>query len=146
MTTSAPPASSAPQSNPLEDALAQLDETAARLGLDDGMRQILANCSREYTVNFPVQMDDGSVRVFTGYRIHHNDARGPVKGGLRYSPAVSLDEVRALSMWMTWKCAVANLPYGGAKGGVIVDPRALSRRELERLTRRFAAEIGILIG
>ena len=146
MATTAAPASSAPQSNPLDDALAQLDEAAARLGLEDGMRQILANCSREFTVNFPVQMDDGSVRVFTGYRIHHNDARGPVKGGLRYCAAVSLDEVRALAMWMTWKCAVANLPYGGAKGGVIVDPRALSRRELERLTRRFAAEIGILIG
>jgi len=97
-------------------------------------------------VNFPVVMDDGSIRVFTGYRIHHNEARGPVKGGLRYSTNVSLDEVRALSMWMTWKCAVAGLPYGGAKGGVIVDPKSLSRRELEKLTRRFAAEIGLLIG
>ena len=110
------------------------------------MREILRHCKREFTVNFPVQMDDGSVRVFTGYRVHHNEARGPVKGGLRYSANVSLDEVRALSMWMTWKCAVANLPYGGAKGGVMVDPRSLSRRELERLTRRFAAEIGLLIG
>lgn len=139
-------AAEAPASNPLDDAIAQLDAAAQRLGLDRGMRDVLAHCIRELTVNFPVKMDDGSVRVFTGYRIHHNEARGPVKGGLRYSPHVSLDEVRALAMWMTWKCAVANLPYGGAKGGVIVDPRTLSRGELERLTRRFAAEIGILIG
>jgi glutamate dehydrogenase (NAD(P)+) len=124
----------------------QLEAVAGRLGIDDGMLDILRHCKREFTVNFPVQMDDGSIRVFTGYRVHHNEARGPVKGGLRYSPNVSLDEVRALSMWMTWKCAVANLPYGGAKGGVIVDPRSLSKRELERLTRRFAAEIGLLIG
>jgi glutamate dehydrogenase (NAD(P)+) len=110
------------------------------------MREVLRHCKREFTVHFPVQMDDGSIRVFTGYRVHHNEARGPVKGGLRYSSNVSLDEVRALSMWMTWKCAVAGLPYGGAKGGVIVDPRSLSKRELERMTRRFAAEIGILIG
>ncbi|HXK33966.1 MAG TPA: Glu/Leu/Phe/Val dehydrogenase [Dehalococcoidia bacterium] len=139
-------AAEAPASNPLDDALAQLDAAAQRLQLDPGMRDILAHCIREFTVNFPVKMDDGSVRMFTGYRIHHNEARGPVKGGLRYSTQVSLDEVRALAMWMTWKCAVANLPYGGAKGGVIVDPRALSRGELERLTRRFAAEIGVLIG
>ncbi len=94
----------------------------------------------------PVHMDDGSTRVFTGYRVQHNDARGPVKGGLRYSLGVSLDEVRALAMLMTWKCAVVDLPFGGAKGGVIVDPRALSRRELERLTRRYASEISIIIG
>src|SRR3990172_832635 len=140
------PAAQLPAANPFEDALRQLDAIADRLGLDGGMREILRHCKREFTVNFPVQMDDGSVRVFTGYRVHHNEARGPVKGGLRYSANVSRDEVRALSMWMTWKCAVANLPYGGAKGGVIVDPRSLSRRELERLTRRFAAEIGLLIG
>src|SRR5438034_7873046 len=90
-------------------------------------------------------MDDGSIRVFTGYRVHHNEARGPVKGGLRYSLNVSIDEVRALAMWMTWKCAVAGLPYGGAKGGVIVEPRSLSTRELERLTRRFATEISVLM-
>jgi glutamate dehydrogenase (NAD(P)+) len=110
------------------------------------MRDVLAHCHREFSVNFPVKMDDGSIRIFTGYRVHHNEARGPVKGGLRYSPEVSIDEVRALAMWMTWKCAVAGLPYGGAKGGVIVDPKTLSVGELERLTRRFAAEIGILIG
>jgi glutamate dehydrogenase (NAD(P)+) len=143
--TQAPPAQ-APAENPFENALEQLNATADRLQLAPGLREILSHCTRELTVNFPVTMDDGSVRVFTGYRVHHNEARGPVKGGLRYSLNVSLDEVRALSMWMTWKCAVAGLPYGGAKGGVIVNPRALSRKELERLTRRFAAEIGILIG
>ena len=146
MTPQTTAAATQPQSNPLDDALAQLNAAADRLALDDGLREILSRCQREFTVNFPVQMDDGSTRVFTGYRIHHNEARGPVKGGLRYAPSVSIDEVRALAMWMTWKCAIANLPYGGAKGGVLVDPRALSRRELERLTRRFAAEIGILIG
>ena len=138
--------SAAPSSNPFDDARTQLGAIAGRLGLDPGMVEILSHCIREFTVNFPVVMDDGSIRVFTGYRIHHNEARGPVKGGLRYSANVSIDEVRALSMWMTWKCAVVGLPYGGAKGGVIVDPRTLSKRELERLTRRFAAEIGILIG
>jgi glutamate dehydrogenase (NAD(P)+) len=136
----------APAENPFDNAIEQFNSVADRLKLDQGMREVLRHCRREFTVNFPVQMDDGSIRVFTGYRVHHNEARGPVKGGLRYSANVSLDEVRALSMWMTWKCAVVGLPYGGAKGGVIVDPRSLSRRELERMTRRFAAEIGILIG
>ncbi|HEY7467148.1 MAG TPA: Glu/Leu/Phe/Val dehydrogenase [Dehalococcoidia bacterium] len=132
--------------NVLESALTQLRQAAAVLGIDAGMVDLLSHTRRELTVNFPVRMDDGSLRIFTGYRVHHNDARGPVKGGIRYSPMVSLDEVRALSMWMTWKCAVVNLPYGGAKGGVIVDPRALSERELERLTRRYASEIDIIIG
>ncbi len=140
------PAAQAPAENPWDSAIAQLDRVAKKLNLDPGLREVLAHCKREFTVNFPVQMDDGGTRVFTGYRVHHNEARGPVKGGIRYSLNVSIDEVRALSMWMTWKCAVAGLPYGGAKGGVIVDPRTLSMRELERLTRRFAAEIGILIG
>jgi glutamate dehydrogenase (NAD(P)+) len=135
-----------PAGSPWDDALEQFDTVAEKMGLDPSMREVLRHCKRELTVNFPVRMDDGSVRVFTGYRVQHNEARGPVKGGLRYSTAVSLDEVRALSMWMTWKCAVAGLPYGGAKGGVIVDPRSLSRGELERLTRRFAAEIEMLIG
>jgi glutamate dehydrogenase (NAD(P)+) len=139
-------AAQAPQANPYESALQQLNAAADVLGLDEGMREVLRHCKREFTVNFPVRMDDGGIRVFTGYRIHHNEARGPVKGGLRYSLNVSVDEVRALAMWMTWKCAVANLPYGGAKGGVIVDPRAMSRGELERLTRRFTAEIDMLIG
>ncbi len=140
------PAAIEPAENPYDNAIEQLNTVAERLGLDEGMREVLRHCKREFTVNFPVQMDDGSIRVFTGYRIHHNEARGPVKGGLRYSTSVSLDEVRALAMWMTWKCAVVSLPYGGAKGGVIVDPRTLSKRELERMTRRFAAEIGLLIG
>ncbi len=143
--TSAPVAQ-APAENAWENAIEQLNTVADKLGLDEGMREVLRHCKREFIVNFPVQMDDGGIRVFTGYRVHHNEARGPVKGGLRYSLNVSLDEVRALAMWMTWKCAAAGLPYGGAKGGVVVDPRTLSRKELERLTRRFAAEIGILIG
>jgi glutamate dehydrogenase (NAD(P)+) len=136
----------APAENPFHTAIAQLDAVAEHIGLSEGMREVLRHCKREFTVNFPVKMDDGSIRVFTGHRVHHNEARGPVKGGLRYSTHVTLDEVRALAMWMTWKCAVAGLPYGGAKGGVLVDPRALSASELERLTRRFAAEIDILIG
>jgi len=127
-------------------AQAQLRQVAARLDIDPGMVELLASTKRELTVNFPVRMDDDTIRMFTGYRVHHNDARGPVKGGIRYSPMVTLDEVRALSMWMTWKCAVVNLPYGGAKGGVIVDPRSLSERELERMTRRYATEIDIIIG
>jgi glutamate dehydrogenase (NAD(P)+) len=140
------PVAQRPAENAFDTAIAQLDAVADRIGLDAGMREVLRHCKREFTVNFPVKMDDGSIRVFTGHRVHHNEARGPVKGGLRYSPLVSLDEVRALSMWMTWKCAVAGLPYGGAKGGVVVDPRALSSGELERLTRRFAAEIDMIIG
>ena len=135
-----------PAENPLTSALAQLEAAAERLQLDEGMRDILRQAKRELTVHFPVRMDDGSIRVFTGYRVQHNEARGPVKGGLRYSPSVSLDEMRALAMWMTWKCAVVGLPYGGAKGGVTVAPRELSDGELERLTRRFASEIDILIG
>jgi glutamate dehydrogenase (NAD(P)+) len=138
--------SEAPAENPWNNAVEQFDEVAEKMQIDPGMRDVLRHCKREFTVNFPVKMDDGSTRVFTGYRIHHNEARGPVKGGLRYSLNVSLDEVRALSMWMTWKCAVAGLPFGGAKGGVVVDPAALSVHELERLTRRFAAEISVIIG
>ncbi|HLF72226.1 MAG TPA: Glu/Leu/Phe/Val dehydrogenase [Dehalococcoidia bacterium] len=127
-------------------AQSQLRSVAGMLGLDAGLTEVLAHPKRELTVNFPVRMDNGATRVFTGYRVQHNEARGPVKGGIRYSPMVSLDEVRALAMWMTWKCAVVNLPYGGAKGGVIVDTKALSESELERMTRRYAAEISIVIG
>ncbi|MGH7634070.1 MAG: Glu/Leu/Phe/Val dehydrogenase dimerization domain-containing protein, partial [Gemmatimonadaceae bacterium] len=116
----------APAENPWANAIEQFDAVAEKMQIDPGMRDVLRHCKREFTVNFPVKMDDGSTRVFTGYRIHHNEARGPVKGGLRYSLNVSVDEVRALSMWMTWKCAVAGLPFGGAKGGVIVDPATLS--------------------
>ena len=124
----------------------QFDAAAEKLDLDDGLRRVLRVPKRELTVNFPVTMDDGHVEVFTGYRVQHNLSRGPAKGGIRYHQDVTLDEVRALAMWMTWKCAVVNIPYGGGKGGVIVDPKQLSLRELEGLTRRFATEISPLIG
>ena len=132
--------------NPFEVAVAQFDEAAQMLRLSPALRAILRKPKRELTVNFPVRMDDGSVEMFTGYRVQHNITRGPAKGGIRYDEHVSLDEVRALAMWMTWKCAVVNIPFGGAKGGVIVDPRKLSRGELERLTRRYATEIAGVIG
>jgi glutamate dehydrogenase (NAD(P)+) len=132
--------------NPYEIAKRQFTIAADHLGLDTGIRKVLLAPKRELTVNFPVQMDDGSVEVFTGYRVQHNLARGPAKGGIRYHPQVSLDEIRALAMWMTWKCATVNIPYGGAKGGVIVDPKKLSAYELENLTRRYATEISLLIG
>jgi glutamate dehydrogenase (NAD(P)+) len=124
----------------------QFDQAAEKLDLDPGLRRVLRVPKRELTVNFPVTMDDGHVEVFTGYRVQHNLSRGPAKGGIRYHQDVTLDEVRALAMWMTWKCAVVNIPYGGGKGGVIVDPKRLSTRELEGLTRRFATEISPLIG
>ena len=127
-------------------AQAQFDAAAEQLDLDPGLRRVLRVPQRELTVNFPVTMDDGHVEVFTGFRIQHNVSRGPAKGGIRYHQDVTRDEVRALSMWMTWKCAVVNIPYGGGKGGVIVDPKKLSLRELEGLTRRFTTEISPLIG
>ncbi len=127
-------------------ATQQFNEAADKLGLDDGLRAVLGSCKREFTVNFPVNMDDGSIKVFSGYRVQHNVTRGPAKGGLRYHPNVTLDEVKALAMWMTWKSAITNIPYGGGKGGVTCDPKSLSRRELEGLTRRFATEISPLIG
>jgi glutamate dehydrogenase (NAD(P)+) len=132
--------------NPYDMAVAQFDEAADRLGLSQAMRAILRKPKRELIVNFPVRMDNGDVEMFTGYRVQHNINRGPAKGGIRFSPEVSLDEVRALAMWMTWKCAVVGIPFGGAKGGVICDPHKLSSGELERLTRRYATEISILIG
>ncbi|MGH2506231.1 MAG: Glu/Leu/Phe/Val family dehydrogenase [Ktedonobacteraceae bacterium] len=132
--------------NPYDVAVAQFDESADRLGLSQAMRAILRKPKRELIVNFPVRMDNGDVEMFTGYRVQHNINRGPAKGGIRFSPEVSLDEVRALSMWMTWKCAVVGIPFGGAKGGVICDPHKMSPAELERLTRRYATEISILIG
>jgi glutamate dehydrogenase (NAD(P)+) len=132
--------------NPYDVAVAQFDEAADRLGLSQAMRAILRKPKRELIVNFPVRMDNGDVEMFTGYRVQHNINRGPAKGGIRFSPEVSLDEVRALAMWMTWKCAVVGIPFGGAKGGVICDPRKMSPGELERLTRRYATEISILIG
>ena len=124
----------------------QFNAAANVLNLNAGLRAVLSHCKRELTVNFPVEMDDGTVQVFTGHRVHHNTARGPVKGGLRYHQSVTLDEVKALAMWMTWKCAVVNVPFGGAKGGVAVDPKQLSIVELENLTRRYTSEIGIVIG
>ena len=124
----------------------QFDAAAEIIGLEPSLREILREVQREFTCHFPVEMDDGRIEIFTGYRVQHNINRGPAKGGIRYHPDVSLDEVKALAMWMTWKCAVVNIPYGGAKGGVIVDPRKLSLRELEHLTRRFASEISILVG
>ena len=132
--------------NPYDVAVSQFDEAADRLGLSQAMRAILRKPKRELIVNFPVRMDNGDVEMFTGYRVQHNINRGPAKGGIRFSPEVSLDEVRALAMWMTWKCAVVNIPFGGAKGGVLCDPHKLSRAELERLSRRYATEISILIG
>ena len=131
--------------NPWNVAREQFDRAAAYLDIQAGVREMLRNTKRELTVNFPVEMDDGSVRIFTGYRVHHNTVLGPSKGGIRYHTDVTMDEVRALAMWMTWKCATVGIPYGGAKGGVIVDPKTLSRRELERLTRRYASEISILM-
>ena len=126
-------------------ALQQFDKAARYLDLNPGLAAYLRLPKRELTVNFPVEMDDGSVRVFTGYRVHHSAALGPTKGGLRYHPSVSLDDTRALAMWMTWKCAVLGIPYGGAKGGVVCAPRELSVRELENLTRRYATEISVLM-
>ncbi len=136
----------AAQINPWTVAQQQFDLAAERLNLDPGLRRVLREPRRELTVHFPVKMDDGSVQVFTGYRVQHNLGRGPAKGGIRYHQDVSLDEVKALAMWMTWKCAVVGIPYGGGKGGVIVDPKKLSQKELEGLTRRFATEIEVLIG
>jgi glutamate dehydrogenase (NAD(P)+) len=132
--------------NAWQVAQQQFDLAAERLGLDPGMRLVLREPRREFTCHFPVHMDDGSVQVFTGYRVQHNLGRGPAKGGIRYHQDVSLDEVKALAMWMTWKCAVVGIPYGGGKGGVIVDPKQLSQKELEGLTRRYFTEIEILVG
>ncbi len=131
--------------DPWNMALRQFHCAAEHLALSGGIREFLVSPQRELTVNFPVHMDDGSDRIFTGYRVHHNRVLGPSKGGIRYSPQVDLHEVRALAMWMTWKCALMHLPYGGAKGGVACDPRQLSHDELERLTRRYAAEISLVI-
>jgi glutamate dehydrogenase (NAD(P)+) len=136
----------APAINPWHVAQQQFDIAADKLNLDPGLRQVLREPRRELHVHFQVKMDDGTVRVFTGFRVQHNLSRGPAKGGIRYHQNVSIDEVKALAMWMTWKCAVVGIPFGGGKGGVVVDPKKLSRRELENLTRRFATEIEVLIG
>ena len=132
--------------NPWLSAAARFDEAANRLGLDDGIQKVLRMPALELTVHIPIQLDDGRIEVFTGYRIQHSIARGPAKGGIRFAPDVTLDEVRALASWMTWKCAVVNIPFGGAKGGVICDPELMSEGELERITRRYTAEILDIIG
>jgi glutamate dehydrogenase (NAD(P)+) len=132
--------------NPWLSAEARFGEAADRLGLDEGLRKVLNMPAREITVHIPVQLDDGRLEVFTGYRVQHSIARGPAKGGIRFAPDVTLDEVRALAAWMTWKCAVVNIPFGGGKGGVICDPYILSKSELEKITRRYTAEILDFIG
>ena len=148
-TPTAPGAAVAPshsQDDPWEMALRQFRAAADRLDLAPALRDVLERPQREFTVHFPVAMDNGDTRMYTGHRVLHNTALGPTKGGLRFSTQVWINEVRALAMWMTWKCALAHLPYGGAKGGVACDPAALSPRELERLTRRFATELRPMIG
>ena len=134
------------EKNPWEAQAARFDYAAKKLNLDQGIWKILRYPTREIIVHIPVAMDDGTIEVFTGYRVQHSQARGPAKGGIRYAPDVSLDEVRALASWMTWKCAVVNIPFGGAKGGVICDPRHMSQGELERMTRRYTAELIPFIG
>jgi glutamate dehydrogenase (NAD(P)+) len=144
--TAIAPLTALPADDPWLNAQRQFDNAAEILNLSAGLRAVLREVRRELLVRFPVKMDDGSLRLFEGYRVQHNTTRGPAKGGIRFHPETSLEEVKALSMWMTWKCALMNIPYGGAKGGVVVDPAELSHRELERLTRRFASEISLLIG
>jgi glutamate dehydrogenase (NAD(P)+) len=134
------------ETNPWLAQAARFDLAAHKLNLDEGLWRVLRSPSREITVYIPVQMDDGRLEVFTGYRVQHSIARGPAKGGIRYAPDVHLDEVRALASWMTWKCAVVNIPFGGAKGGVICDPHKMSMGELERMTRRYTAELFEFIG
>jgi glutamate dehydrogenase (NAD(P)+) len=134
------------EKNPWLAAEARFDEAATRLNLDDGLRKVLRTSAKEITVHIPVQLDDGRLEVFTGYRVQHSIARGPGKGGIRFGPDVTLDEVRALASWMTWKCAVVNIPFGCAKGGVICDPNIMSMIELERLTRRYTSEIMEFLG
>src|SRR5213594_1986948 len=132
--------------NAFQIAQKQFDNAADLLSLEPGMRQVLKNPKRQLIVSIPTKMDNGSLKVFEGYRVQHSIARGPGKGGIRYHPDVTLDEVKALASWMTWKCATVNIPFGGAKGGVICDPKHMSQGELERMTRRYASEISIIIG
>ncbi len=134
------------ETNPWESQAARFDLAAHKLNLDEGLWRVLRYPNREIILHIPVQMDDGRLEVFTGFRVQHSIARGPAKGGIRYSPDVTLDEVRALASWMTWKCAVVNIPFGGAKGGVICDPHKMSMGELERMTRRYTAELVDFIG
>jgi len=137
---------SAPKPNPFDNALEQLRIAAEYLKLEDGIHQMLRQPVRILTVSLPVRMDEGKTKVFAGYRVQYNDARGPAKGGIRYHPNVTLDEVKALAAWMTWKCSVADIPYGGAKGGIVCDPKHMSQGEIERMTRRYTAAIADFIG
>ena len=132
--------------NPWEAQNARFEFAARKLNLDEGLWKVLSSPSREVIVHFPVMMDNGHIEMFTGFRVQHSQARGPAKGGIRYAPEVTLDEIRALASWMTWKCAVVNIPFGGAKGGVICDPKKMSQGELERMTRRYTSEIIEFIG
>ena len=134
------------EKNPWESQAARFNVAAEKLKLDEGLWRVLQQPNREIIVHIPVMLDNGKLEVFTGYRVQHSIARGPAKGGVRYAPDVTLDEVRALASWMTWKCAVVNIPFGGAKGGIICDPKNMSRGELERLTRRYTAELIEFIG
>ncbi len=132
--------------NPFHVAMRQFDTAAEKLGLEKDLREVLRRPARALSVSLPVRMDDGTIRVFDGFRVQHSGARGPCKGGIRYHPNVTFDEVKALASWMTWKCATVNIPFGGAKGGIVCDPHSLSKGELERLTRRYAYEISAIIG
>lgn len=134
------------KANPFEEMKKMVDKAGKTLGLEPGLIDVLKAPKRELSVNFPVKMDDGNVKVFTGYRVQHNEARGPYKGGIRYHQQVDIDEVRALASWMTWKTATVDIPYGGAKGGIIANPKTMSVGEIERMTRRYASEISIIIG
>jgi glutamate dehydrogenase (NAD(P)+) len=144
--TTSPLAREVPEHNPFQAMLVRFDDAAERLGLDEGLYQILKHPEKELKVAIPVQMDDGSYKVFEGWRVQHNSTMGPCKGGIRYSPHVNVDEVRALAAWMTWKCAVVDVPFGGAKGGVRCDPRNLSMTEMEKITRRYTSGIMDIIG
>ncbi|MGH9606221.1 MAG: Glu/Leu/Phe/Val family dehydrogenase [Terracidiphilus sp.] len=146
MATTTPALTLDQEINPWEAQSARFDFAARKLNLEEGLWKLLRSPSREIIVHFPVPLDDGRVEMFTGFRVQHSIARGPCKGGIRYSPEVTLDEVRALASWMTWKCAVVNIPFGGAKGGVICDPKKMSQGEIERMTRRYTSEISDFIG
>ena len=132
--------------NPLANAERQFDEAASRLNLPEGIKDIIKRARRATIVSLPIQLDDGSFKVFTGYRVQHSIVRGPAKGGIRFHPDVTLEEVEALAAWMTWKCAVVNIPFGGGKGGIACDPTKMLKGELERLTRRYAADLSDLFG
>jgi glutamate dehydrogenase (NAD(P)+) len=146
MVQTTPPSAVREELNPFKIAQRQFETAADYLDLDESERQVLKNAKRQLVVSIPVRMDGGEVRVFEGYRVQHNIARGPAKGGIRFHPNVTLDEVKALASWMTWKCATVGIPYGGGKGGVVCDPKSMSKGELERLTRRYAFEIAPVIG